>query len=207
MSISLSFIRLFFLLLCVLLTTSYATHNLAGGVTVINLFIGAFGGLLFTSLLIAIENTFKQLNLRSFNIAIIGLLIGYLMGQAVILILDAVLDVSNLESTASNTALMHTLVYLVSVYLAMVMTARASEELYISIPFVKFKPVSHKKKDILLEISALTDVRMIDLASTGLLNHHLILPRFLLKELYVMSESPDEAVRNKARRSLDVVRA
>lgn len=203
---SLSFIRLFFLLLCILLTTAYTTHYLNGGLTLANLLVGIFSGLIFTSLLIGIENYFKQLNLRSFNITILGLLIGYLMGNAIILILDASLNVSALSVASEGVILMHTMVYLVSVYLAMIMTARASEELYISIPFVKFKPVSHKKKDILIEMSALTDSRMIDLASTGLLNHHLILPRFLLKELYSMSESPDESARNKARRSLEVVK-
>lgn len=186
--------------------TAYTTHHLSGGFTLANLLMGLFGGLVFTSILIGIENYFKQLNLRSFNITILGLFVGYLMGKAIILILDASLEVSSLSIPSEGTILMHTMVYLVSVYLSMVMTARASEELYISIPFVKFKPVSHKKKDILLEISALTDSRMIDLASTGLLNHHLIMPRFLLKELYSMSEGPDEGLRNKARRSLEVVK-
>lgn len=206
MNASLSFVRLFFLFLCVLLMTAYATHNLEGGFTVTNLLIGVFSGLIFTGVLIGIENFFKQLNLRSFNVAILGLFIGYLMGQAVTLILDVALDVSPVSVSSNGIILLHTLTYLFCVYLAMIMTIKASEELYISIPFIKFKPVNHKKKDILLEMSALTDSRMIDLASTGLLNHHLILPRFIIKDLYGMAENPDESIKNKARRCLEVIK-
>jgi uncharacterized protein YacL len=88
----------------------------------------------------------------------------------------------------------------------MIMTSRATEELHVSIPFVQFQPMSHKKKDILVDISILTDPRIIDLASSGLLDHQLILPRFALKDLYNMSETGDEAAKAKARRSLEVVK-
>lgn len=206
MGISLSFIRLFFLFLCVLLMTAYTTHNLEGGLNTANLLIGILGGISFTLLLAGLESFFKQLNLRSFNVAILGLFVGYLMGQAITLVFDAAIDVNELVVSSNGFALVHTLTYLLCAYLGLMMTARASEEFYISLPFVKFKPISHKKKDILLEASALTDSRIIDLASTGLLNHHLLLPRFILKDLYSLAENPDESIKSKARRCLEVVK-
>jgi len=206
MGISLSFIRLFFLFLCVLLMTAYTTHNLEGGFTATNVLIGILGGVIFTVLLAGVDNFFKQLNLRTFNIAILGLFIGYLMGQAVTLVVDAALNVSAYAITSNGFALAHTLTYLFCAYLGLVLTAQASEEFYISLPFVKFKASSHKRKDILLEMSALTDSRIIDLASTGLLNHQLLLPRFMLKDLYSMAESTEESTKNKSRRCLEVIK-
>ena len=97
-------------------------------------------------------------------------------------------------------------IFLVTGYLGMVMTMRSSEELYFSIPFIRLKPSFQKKKDILLDISILTDPRIIDLATSGLLDHHLILPRFALKELYQMADSSDEGIKTKARRSLEVLK-
>src|SRR3990167_2069267 len=63
------------------------------------------------------------------------------------------------------------------------MTLRASDELYISIPFVKFSPMAQKKKDLLLDASILSDPRLIDLATSGIIDHHLVIPRFLIKDL------------------------
>jgi uncharacterized protein YacL len=86
------------------------------------------------------------------------------------------------------------------------MTLRASDEFYVSIPFVKFTPTTHKKKDLIVDASVLSDARIIDLAASGIVDHHLVLPRFLLKELYAQAESSDESARAKAKRSLDVAK-
>jgi uncharacterized protein YacL len=119
-------------------------------------------------------------------------------------VFNTVLDFGKLPLSEETSTLIQTLIYLASCYVGMSMTAQASEELYVSIPFIKFKPTSHKKRDILVDSSILMDSRIIDLASSGLLDHHLVLPRFILKEFYAMAESGDETARSKARRCLDV---
>jgi len=204
MNISLSFIRSFFLLMCILFLTTYVTTTSEDGATITNILIGIGAGIAFGFILIGTDYFFKRFNLRSFNIAMLGLFIGYLMGEALLLIFNTVLNVSTLPIHPETTNLIRIAIFLFAVYLGMVMTARASEELHVSIPFIKFKPTSHKKKDILIDVSILLDSRIIDLASSGLLDHHLVLPRFTLKELYAMSESGDESAKAKSRRCLDV---
>lgn len=86
------------------------------------------------------------------------------------------------------------------------MTLKTSDELYVSIPFVKFSATSEKKKDLIIDSSVLFDTRIIDVATTGLLDHQLVLPRFVIKELYAMSETGDEMSRGKAKRSLEVTK-
>lgn len=206
MNISLSFIRILFLLMCILFLTTYTTAMLPGGLNLTNLTIGVFGGLLFGAVLIGFEAIFKQFNLRSFNIALLGLFCGYLMGEAIMLIFKTVLDVSALPISPETATLLRTGVFLFTAYTGMVMTARAADELYVSIPFIKFKPTTQKKKDILLDPSVLLDTRIIDLGSSGLLDHHLIMPRFVLKELNQALENPDETIKARARRSLEVIK-
>ncbi|HEY4254880.1 MAG TPA: TRAM domain-containing protein, partial [Chlamydiales bacterium] len=63
-----------------------------------------------------------------------------------------------------------------------------------------------KKKDLLLDISILTDPRVLDLASSGLLDSHLVLARFLVKELYTQAEIADESTRNRAKRAIEVIK-
>jgi len=88
----------------------------------------------------------------------------------------------------------------------MIMTARAAGELYISLPLIKFKSTRLKKKDILVDASVLNDPRIIDLASSGLLDNHLVMPRYIMTELYAQVERSDEGLRNRARKNLEVIK-
>lgn len=204
MNITLSFIRLFFILISIAILSAYATTTLQGGFSLVNLLIGIALGGIAGSCIISTDRIFRRFNLRAFNVAVLGLFCGYLMGEVLIAILSSILDLSDLPMQTAS--LIKTFIFLFSCYFGMVMAARASEEIYVSIPFVKFKPSSHKKKDVLLDSSILLDSRVIDLASSGLLDQDLIIPRFNLKEFYGNLESTDEALKTKARRSLDVVK-
>lgn len=187
--------------------TTYMVSS-ATSTTLVNAIIGVVLGLAFGSLLISFDYFFKRFNLRSFNIAVIGLFIGYLMGQALVLIFDAVLNISSLTIAIQPQVLEIIKIgfFLFGTYLGTIMTLRSSDELYISIPFVRFSQMSQKKKDLLVDSSVLSDARIIDVAATGLLDYQLVIPRFLVKELYVQSELGDEIGKSKARRSLDVLK-
>ena len=91
-------------------------------------------------------------------------------------------------------------------YLGIVMTLKSCDEFHLSIPFVRFTSLSQKKKDLIMDASILADGRIIDLASSGLIDQQLVLPRFLLKELSSQAESQDEMVCNRAKRALEVVK-
>jgi uncharacterized protein YacL len=205
MNTAVLFIRIFFLLFSVLFTTTYMT-TVWGGFTLTNIAVGAFSGLAFSLLLIGIDSLFKTFNLRAFNIAILGLFTGYLMGQALVTIIQTAIDFGNLPISPATVSIVKIAVFLFAAYLGMVMTARASEELYMSIPFVRFKPTAQKKKEILIDHSVLVDSRMLDLAASGLLDNQVLLPRFILKDLYTMLESHDEESKSKARKSLDLIK-
>lgn len=202
MGLSLSFVRLVFLALCVIFSLSFAIQHLEGGFNLLNIVVGALSGVAIASLFIGFDFLLKRFSLKLFNTVTVGLFSGYLMAEAFLFILSGA---TGLELTNSPIPVRF-LIFLACAYLGMVMATRSSEELYASIPFIQFKQVSQKKKDILVDVSILTDPRVIDLASSGLLDHHLILPRFALKELYILSEMGDETAKAKARKSLEVVK-
>jgi uncharacterized protein YacL len=206
MNISIMFIRLFFMMICVLFATTYMTTMTLDGFSPANLLIGIISGLAFGCGVIGVDYLFKQFSLRTFNTAMLGLFCGYLMGQAVVLILSAAIDFSTLSLSNEVFTMLKTVIFLSTAYLGMMMTARAANEIYAAIPFIKFKPTSYKKKDLLLDISTFLDTRIIDLAISGLLDHQLILPRFLIKELNAQLEGTDENAKNRARRCLDTIK-
>jgi uncharacterized protein YacL len=204
MNISLSLIRILFVLMCILFATTYTTSAL-NGFDLINALLGIAAGLISGLILIGIEKMFR-FNIRELNIATLGLFFGYLLGKAIVAIFSTVLVLAKLSINPQVEVLSEAAIFLFCTYLGMVLTSRASEELYVSIPFIRLKPTTHKKKEVLLDGSILMDPRIIDLASSGLLDHNLILPRFMLKEFQAMADANDEATKAKGRRCLEVTK-
>lgn len=204
MTISIPFIRTTFILLSVLFLTLSIVATAEEGITLNNFLIGLSSGIVFGFLLVSLDVVVKKFSLRSLNIMTLGLFMGFLLGSAIVTILNASLDLASISFPREIQAICNTMIYLTCSYISTIMAMRASEEFYLSIPFVKFKATANKKKDILIDASILLDSRIIDLAASGLLDNHLILPRFTLKELYAQAENGDETVKARARRSLEV---
>ncbi len=199
------FARITFFFICILLAITYSTAILPGHFNVENVAIGFLSGTLFSGILWACDLAIKNFNLRQFNLVTLGLFFGYLMGLIISTTLSQVFMLNTLMSFEKLAAITSG-IFLFTCYLGVILTIRAAEEIHLSIPFVRFRPTHQKKKDILLDISILTDPRIIDLATSGLLDHHLIFPRFALKELYYLADNSDENIKAKARKSLDVIK-
>lgn len=206
MNVTISFIRSFFICLSILFLTIYTTSTFEGGLNSLNLILGIGLGLVFGFSFMVFEYLFKNVNLKSFVTAMIGLFLGYLMGECILIILNSVLDISSLNISSASVNLIRVGIFLFSTYLSMTLTARALEEFHINIPFIKFKGSHQQKGVILLDTSVLLDPRLIDLATSGLLDQRLIIPQFTVKELNSGLESHDEAIKAKARRGLEVLK-
>lgn len=207
MNITLAFTRSLFMILSVFLLTFYMVSG-PDGYSQGKLGIGLGLGILFGCLLIGFDLFFKRFNLRSFNIAAVGLFFGYLMGQALVLVFSAIVEIGadSIHLSPESLEVVEILLFLFGLYTGTLMTLRAADELYISVPFVKFTAITRKKKDFLIDASLLFDARVIELASSGLLDCQLILPRFIIKDLYTQAEVTDEQMRFKAKRALDAVK-
>ncbi|MDQ5956839.1 MAG: PIN/TRAM domain-containing protein [Candidatus Rhabdochlamydia sp.] len=207
MNLSVAFMRILFVVLSVFFMTTFMISNTSGNIQT-NILIGVLIGFVFGLFLIIFDLLFKRFNLRSFNIAVIGIFLGYLMGQALVLVFDAILDISRASISLQPQILemLKIALFLFGTYLGTIMTLRAADELYVSIPFIKFAPTVEKKKDLIIDSSVLSDARIIDLATTGLLDNQIIIPRFIIKELYTQAEIGDEFSKLKAKKCLEVLK-
>jgi len=207
MNLSLIFLRLLFVLLSTVFMTVYMV-SIPEGKTITHALWGIATGLLFGFFLILSDILFRRFNLRAFNVAVLGIFIGYLMGKALLLLFGVILDISSVSLHLSSHLLemIKIAIFLFGVYLGTLMTLRSSDELYISIPFVRLTSAAQKRKDCIIDSSLLLDPRIIDLAATGLLDHQLILPKFIVKELYAQSEIGTEASKARAKKALEVVK-
>lgn len=203
MNLSLLLSQALFSFITILFSVTFATRYFEGGLNGINGAVGLLGGAVLSSILFGAGALIKRFNLRSFNTTILGFFFGYLMAQAILFSLQGVLG---WEINSDAFMPLRFVIFLFSTYIGMVLTLQAAQELHISFPFVEFNRINNKKKDILVDLSILSDPRIIDLAASGLLDHHLIMPRFAVKELVAQAETGDENTRNKAYRSLELIK-
>lgn len=203
---SLGFIRGFFCILSLFLMLTYVTAHdpLASDRWV----LGLLAGSAFAAFLLLCDFLFRRFHLRSFNIVIVGLFVGYLMGKALVLIFGSVRDMTylNRELGPNILELIDISLFIFGTYLGTIMTLRFSDELYLVVPFVRFESKELIKKDLLLDRSVLIDTRLVDLAATGLLDGHCIIARFTAQDLYSLTEASDERLRQEGRRGIEIIR-
>jgi uncharacterized protein YacL len=207
MHVSVSFTRILFVLFSIFFLAVYMSTATTESPMIDGLF-GALLGLIFGLILIGCDLLFKRFNIRSFNTATLGVFFGYLLGIALNVTFGAIYDLSEVlqQMNPQTKDIIQILIFLFAIYLGTVMTIRASDELYVSVPFVKFSPVAQKKKDLLIDFSVLADARIIDLAATGIMDKQLIVPRFVVKDLYAQAEIGDEQTKIRAKRAMEVLK-
>lgn len=205
MDISLVFVRMLFLGLCVLISTTYATASVDNP-SIQSIAMGFGAGMAFGAALIGFDSLLRRFTLKTFNVAALGLFFGYMMGQALSTILVGAIDFRAIANGEQVETLLKAGIFLSTIYFGMMITARSADQLHVSIPFVKLTSTALKKKDILIDASILQDPRIIDLASSGLLDHHLVVPRYIVNELQQFLENSDEMLSNRAKRMLEVLK-
>jgi uncharacterized protein YacL len=197
---SMAFIRVFFMGLSILFMTGAAVAQEA---TMGRALMGSILGVLFGGFLVAFDSYFRKFSLKAFNVTGLGLLFGYFFSFPLVGTLH---QITTLTGWVAGTAFAEVGLTLFSLFLGVILAFRAADEITLSIPFVHLKSQKEKKRDLVIDESALHDVRMLDLATSGLLDNSLVMPKFLLKDLHQRSEALEESTRNRSRRCLETLR-
>lgn len=161
--------------------------------------LGAAVGFLIGVLILAIDIFFKQYTVRN----ILAILIGTGLGLLVHKLVMTVLAYGKLSPDAVNQfGIVSALIF---IYLGVVTILRGQDEFTMMIPFVTLDTKGSGDDLILLDTSVIIDGRIADICDTHFLTGKLVLPRFVLKELQLISDSSDPLKRNRGRRGLDVL--
>jgi uncharacterized protein YacL len=200
-----TFVRVFFFFFSLLFMVG-ATLASQEEITLTSIGIGLTLGVLVGSFLLLLDLIFRRFHLLSFNTTLLGLFFGYLMGLALLAVFHTTLSLFPVPFRPEVLTGVQIALFLGALYLGVMMTVKASSELSFSLPFIKFSQCQPKTKEILLDVSALSDARVLDLAASGLLDGRLVIPRFLLKELFEGEESKEESLQTKAKGSIEIFR-
>ena len=148
--------------------------------------------------------TWLELRLRRANVrTLLGASAGVLIGTGLGLLFAFVLNQSSLLQGATLQFLRLSLPML-GAYLGLLLGVSKSDAIRPElIGFSADRKISIQQK--VLDTSVLIDGRIADIAESGFLDGHLVIPQFVLHELQLVADSSDSAKRNRGRRGLDVV--
>lgn len=191
-------IRILFLSLCTL--GGYAVSQVrpelvASGFSALMVGFG-FGGLM-----IAIDEMLKGFSLRAFSAATFGLVLGTVIAWMI--------DRSGLFVYADEEPtrwLIRLSLFLAFGYIGMVLAMRSNKEDFsLIIPYVRFTSQNRPENLLLLDTSVIIDGRIADLLEANFLEGVVVTPRFVLKELQQIADSPDPIRRARGRRGLETL--
>jgi len=160
---------------------------------------GTIVGFLGAVLLIGSEIFMRKVSLRNLSAGLAGLIFGIFMSW----VLTTVIKLIPMgQDIYLSVQIVLTLIFC---YLGMAIALRGKDEFSLIIPYVKFERRDETEQLIVLDTSVVIDGRVADICHTKFLSGRLVIPRFVLKELQQIADSPDSLKRNRGRRGLDIL--
>ncbi|MFT3683542.1 MAG: hypothetical protein QM783_01240 [Phycisphaerales bacterium] len=138
--------------------------------------------------------------------ALAGVFAAVLVGLVIDLFVQSYMeDKATQESARSIIDTVKVLLGMGFAYMGIATVLQTQDDYRLVIPYVEFAKQIRGPRPLLLDSSALIDARIVDLATTGMVQTPMVTPRFVLLELQTLSDSSDKLNRTKGRRGLDAV--
>ena len=158
---------------------------------------GGFIGLLVALLTMQLEQIIKRVPLKTIIGGTLGLFTGLGIAKLASYPFDQFLELPNLQIP------LYIFFSAIFGYIGLMLGGKKMEE--IASPHFLEGPKYSRHLPKLLDTSVIIDGRIADLCETGFLEGALIVPKFVLKELQYIADSPDDLKRLRGRRGLDIL--
>ena len=166
-----------------------------------NSLLGIGIAFVFSSFIVFFETLTRKISLRGLSSAVFGLIFGLLFAK----ILSDIISLFPLEFHVL--VVVKTTLVLIFSYIGLVLGLRGRDEFHLIIPYVKFRRQSQSADIVLVDTSAIIDGRVLDIIKTGFVDARLLVPRFILKELQLISDSTDPIKRQRGQRGLEILKS
>ncbi len=165
-----------------------------------------FVGMSIAALVILTDSLLEGFSLRGLSATTFGLAIGALIAY---LLSNSPLfePLEEKEKLAETLYLSRLALYIISMYLATVISLRGKDEFNLVIPYIRFSPENVEVPLVVVDTSVLIDGRIVAVCDSRWMGYALIIPRFVLTELQAIADSPDAGRKEKGRRGLDSLNA
>ena len=183
------------------ITAGVANKDFENGM-VFYLFVG---GVSIAILVLLIDWLTPKKVLSSLAGIFFGLLIGLIFSWALSYVVDMVDEVFYLDLTQSALKMVKWLIGLSVCYMSISLVVRTKDDKRFIIPYVEFSRQTKGLRPLVLDSSVIVDGRIADLSQTKIFDAPLVVPRFILNELQLLSDSSDKLKRTRGRRGLDLL--
>ncbi len=209
-SSAINIVRILYFIICEL--AGVLIGNYTGGED--KIWLGAIGGALVAAFFILVESLTKKFTLRGFSHATFGLLIGtllsLLLSKGLISLVEAVYT-TEADHNAPIIVSIHIGMFISLGFLGSILALRSgTDDFALLIPYVRFRGETTPGQPLLIDVSILTDSRLIPLLNSGFIDGKIVIPRFIIEELYIMgkaeSNPADQALSKRGLQNLDTLR-
>lgn len=135
-----------------------------------------------------------------------GLLVGMLISGALAPAVDMIIASYKIDIIPEAVAAIKLLLGVCICFLVIGVVMRTKDDVRFVIPYVEFAKQTKGARPMVLDTSAIIDGRIADLYRSKLFDAPLVVPRFVLNELQLISDSTDKLKRNRGRRGLDILK-
>jgi uncharacterized protein YacL len=134
-----------------------------------------------------------------------GLLVGIFISWALSPVLYMINDIYYLHLSTTAIQAIRWIMAVCICYLVISIVMRTKDEVRFVVPYVEFAKQTKGMRPMILDTSVIIDGRIADLYQSKLFDAPLIVPRFVLNELHLVSDSADKLKRTRGRRGLDIL--
>lgn len=163
-------------------------------------------GLVLTFLALVVDIFTPKKSLAALAGVFFGLMVGMFLSWAFSQVLDMVNNIYNLGLSGEALQAIRWMMGICICYLVISIVMRTKDDVRFVIPYVEFAKQTKGTRPLILDTSAIIDGRIADLYHSKLFDAPLIIPRFVLNELHLISDSADKLKRNRGRRGLDILK-
>ena len=135
-----------------------------------------------------------------------GLLVGIVVSWALAQVLDMIIDIYRIGLSVTGVHAIKWMMGISICFLIISIVIRTKDDVRFVIPYVEFTKQTKGARPFVLDTSAIIDGRIADLYKSQLFDSPLIVPRFVLNEIQLISDSSDKLKRNRGRRGLDILK-
>lgn len=133
-----------------------------------------------------------------------GLLVGVLISWAMSPLLEMINELY-FEMGPDSMQISKWIMGICICYLTISLVIRTKDDVRFVIPYVEFSRQTKGLRPMVLDTSVIIDGRIADISDTKLFDSPLVVPRFILNELQLISDSADKMKRTRGRRGLDML--
>ena len=134
----------------------------------------------------------------------LGLLAGMLAAVAIGFVIELIVETYDLKASRLIGGV-KVLTGIALCYLGVTIVLQTQDDFRLIIPYVEFAKQIRGVRPVALDTSALIDGRIDEIAQTGFILAPIIIPRFVIGELQLLSDSADKLKRARGRRGLEMV--